>query len=581
MLKGGQDHDRSSCAGPLLSLHYKLLLAVFSISAKESLTNSSFKHNIFRGERTKQPSEQTNCSDCSSLFADIIKHCATYRGINFTTPKKDGSSSSAHSKPTEALIENFIQLLNDCLDASISCHILDLLSILFFNMEWSRGDLAKVTQGTLHSVYTTSAGNIHHLPYALVKVNSILTEGSSDKEGNHDRARVSLMNEAFTNLIETSNGNLKAKDSFTATFVHHILAHWSVLILDGTSQTHFLTELLESLDVFLTRRSTQHINSSPIKRQALSGLNEKSYACLFELLLYMTNASLSLSHPRRVKKKRASCDYLADKGAYGEIIGLVDFYTKLLSIFQINRICFPSRFIRTLVKNSSLLIRLSDYKLRQCVQWRNSQPSQIGMGMDCAAVELLQPLVDSVAACCIGSIISFCDRMKVQQDGRISSFASSYKHTRAITGLLYRAEGITETLRGICQSQNLIFPKDFTSTHDTSIINQSSDVNYPATKKRKRMQNEVSLKRMVRSRDPMNKMLTSPSILEVLPESDLTMQMLNDSINRKSTIQSGSEDSEQNDSDSEVDDDSIRVSVDNADDDDDDDSFGVIGNWAN
>ena len=509
---------------------------------------------------------------------DIVQSCASISSANFATATKEGTLSSTHSFSTEILREIFANHLNDCKDASISCHVIDLVTILLLNTECSRGALTKITQGVLHSVYTMSDGKVQNPPYALIKLNSILIDASTDENECLDSARASFVNETFTNLIQTSKALLKAKDSFTSCFIHRILAHWSALILDGTSCLQFHTELVEAIDSLLSRRSTRPINSSPRKRSILTGLNEKSHASLFELLLLMTNASLSLSKPRRVHKRRSSTDYFAETSPYGEVIGFMEVYGKLLLMFQTKRINFPRHFIRTIVRSSSQTIRISDYQLRQCVQWRSSQPSQIRPGMDCAAVELLQPLVESVASHCVGGIISFCNTMKVQQNGRKRSFDSSYKDTKAIAGLQYRCEGIKETLQGICQSQKLVLPKDFTSTRITTLMNISSDVDSLA-KKKQRLHKEHSPQRTTRSRGAMNIALKSPSVLELLPDTDVTMDMINTSITGESNLQSDSEDSELNNVESENDNDSIHDS-DNDDVMDDDDSFGVIGNWG-
>ena len=555
--------------GALLSSHYKLLLAVFSSATKDSPTKSVLQNIIFRRNRSKYPSESA-CSSSSSWFTDVIQSCAIMCGATVTSAKKDGTSSSIQSNSVAILREIFVTHLNGCKDASISCHIIDLVSILLINAEWSSGTLATITKGALCSVYTMSVGKARNPPYALIKLNSILLEAWANEAKWLDSDRAPFVIETFKNLIQSSKAILKAKDSFTSAFVHHILAHWSALILDGTSQIKFHTELVASLDVSFNRRLPQHhINPSSRKRSSLAGLNEKSHASLFEQLLLMTTASLSLSKPRRMKKRRSSADYIAETSPYGEIIGLVEVYGRLLLMFQANRINFPRRFIRTIVRSSSQMVRISDYQLRQCVQWRNSQPSQIGLGVDCAAAELLQPLVDSIASHCIGGITSFCNAMKVQQ--------SSYKHTRAIAGLNYRCEGIKETLRGICQSQNLILSKDFIATNDATVVNELSDDSNPAAKKKQRVHKQFSPQTAPRLSGPINKDLKSPSMLESLPDSDVTMEMINDSIARQSMLQSDSDDSELNDMESEIDQDSTKASDDG---DDDDDSFGVIGNWG-
>lgn len=580
IIKVCREHDKvlhGDDIGTFLSTHYKLLLAVFSNATKDTPTKLELQCNIFRRERSSHPSESASGGGNSiSWFKNVMESCAKICDTNFTASQMSETSSSSHPNSWTILSKTFATYLNDCKDTSISCHIIDLISILYINSEWSYGTLAKITKGSLYSVYITSAGKVKNPPYTLIKLNSVLREASTNKEECFDSDRDSFVNDSFTNMIQASKMLMKAKDSFTSAFVHHILAHWSALILDGTSQIKFHTELVESLENFFNRRSTQNINSYTRKMQILAGLNEKSHSSLFEILLLMINASLSLSKPRRVKK-RTSTDKFAGTSPYGEIIGFMEMHCRLLSMFQTNRINFPTSFIRTIVRSSSNIIKICEYQLRQCVQWRNLQPSRISTG-DFAAAELLQPLVDSVASHCIGGIISFCNTMKVQLNGRKKTFDRSYQHTRAIAGLQYRCEGIKETLHDICQSQNLDLPKDFTLMHDTTVI-AKFDVDNPVAKKKQRTLEELCPQKTISIRGSVNKAPNSPSVLELLPESDVTMDMLDASIALQFNLQSDSEDSDRCNVESVIDNDSMQESDAGNDGDDEDDSFGVIGNW--
>mmetsp|Transcript_10940 Transcript_10940/g.24151 ORF Transcript_10940/g.24151 Transcript_10940/m.24151 type:complete len:646 (+) Transcript_10940:312-2249(+) len=575
--KGNEGHRRRADLGTFLSVHNKLLLAVFSFATKGVAVRSSLKDNVLVREKRKQPPEPKDSCNIDSLFADIIQRCAEpspsspTNTVHSTAQDEALCSSSTLSTPTGALSEILLEQLKFCEDASISCQIIDLLSILFMHTECSRGILAKLALGSLHSVYTSSVGKAN-LPYAFFQLNSIIAEAAENEERETDRT--AFVKESFTPLIRTSNAILKAKDSFTAAFVHHLLAHWSALILEGASQFHCLTEMVEALDVFLSsafRRPKQNGSSPPRKKNALPGLNEKTHTSLFELLLHMINATLSLSKPRRSKKKRSSKAYQTE-GPYREVVWPLEVYGKLLSIFQSNHSFFPRRFLFTVVKSSLLMVRLSDYQLRQCVQWRNSQHLQIGIGTDSAAVELLQPLVDCVASH-IGSIISFCNTVKDQHNNNKRGWGSSYKYTKAAAGLLYRCEGIKETLQSICQSQNLVFPKDFTSLQDhcsSPKRKRDNDGDGAVTRKKQRGKRGLSPQRMIRSRCASDKVLASPSVLELLPELTHRKGMRYDSIKENFGLQSDSEDSQQSVND---DDDSVLGS-------DDDDSFGVVGDWA-
>jgi hypothetical protein len=498
-------------------------------------------------------------------------------GVNSTALEQGLCASSTFSTHTEALSEKFIQQMNQCEDSSISCYILDLLSIIFIHTECSRGILPAMASRTLHSVYTRSAGK-GYLPYILFKLHFILIK---DTNNDDESARISVVKETFALLIQTSNVLLRAKDSSTSAFVHHLLAQWSAHVIEGTSQRYCLTEMVESLDAFLAgsfRRSKQNSNSRPRAKTALPGLSEKTYTSLFELMLHMVSTSLSLSTPHRVKKKDSSKVYQV-KEPYEEVIWPMEIYGKLLSIFQNNHMCFPRRFIFTTVKASSIMIKLGGFQLRQCVQWRNSQPTLMGIGMDSAAVELLQPLIDCVSHC-IGNIISFCNTMKIQQNCDNGGSGSVYKYTKAIAGLLYGCEGIKETLQGICQAQFLIFPDDFTSVQvmrDSPKRKRDTYEDDYELGRGNHRSSEFSPRRKIRPRGSRDKTLKSPSILELLPKPGIGKDVRHDAIKCNSFLQSDSADSEESSLHSDVEFKNEGISMQGS---NDDDSFGVIGDWG-
>jgi len=557
--------------GAFLSAHYQLLLAVFSFAIKTVPIRSSMKDSIALAVTRKLPPEPKDRDYGYFLFSSTIQRCAdsisstpTDTG-NSSAPEKSILSLSSLSAPAQALSESLIQQLN-CEDATISCHIIDLLSILFIHTECPRGNDITFAD-TLHSIYTSSVGKAN-LPYTIFKISDILSRATKNEE--HESDRTSIVKENFTSLIRTANALLKAKDSFTVAFIHHILAHWGALVFEGVTQFHCLNKMVEAVDTLLDTASWRPKgNSSPPKHKhnTLPGLNEKNCGSLFELLLHLTNTSLSLSKPQRVKKKRSSKAYQVE-GPYGEMLWPLEIYGKLLSIFQSNHHFFPRRLVFIVIKNCLLLVRLSDYQVRQCVQWRNSQHSQIGTGKDLSSVEFLQPLVDGVASHCVGGILSFCNTLKGQLNTDKRSWGSSCKQTKAIAGLLYRCKGTKETLLSICQSQNLTFPKDFTSLLSSSPKRKRDD-DY-VQKKRHRIERELSLARMIRSRGSSNKVFTSPSVLEQIPASGHSNDLRYDSINVNSKHQSDSENSRLS---GDSDDDSMLES-------DDDNSFGVIGDWA-
>ncbi|KAL7538585.1 hypothetical protein ACHAXR_010064, partial [Thalassiosira sp. AJA248-18] len=571
IILGGKGDKGNAEVGVFLSAHYKLLLAVFSFATKGSALRLSMKDNVLLPAiRKKSPGPEKSVNNLS-CFTGIIQKCAELISSAESKPPDLGGclTSSSFSALTETLSENLFRQLKHCEDASISCHIIDLLSIVFVHTNCSRGVLAEITSGALHSVYTSSTGK-GNLPYTLFIMNDILTKATDEE---HESDRSSIVKESFASLIRTSNALLKAKDSFTVAFVHHVLAHWSALILEGASQFRCLTEMVEAVDAYLSTsfgRPNKKYSSPPCKKNPLPGLNGKTYTSLFELLLHMINTSLALSKPCCKKKERTSKAYQIE-GPYEETSWPWKVYGKLLFIFQSNHVFFPRRFALTVVKSSLLMTRLSDYQILQCVQWRNSQHSLNGMGNDSAAVEFLQPLIDNVASHCIGNIISFCNAMKVQQNDSERSWGSSYKHTKAISGLLFQCEGFKDTLQNICLSQGLNYPKDFTPHQITKGApkRKKGHCDDKVVKKKMRGGNrEFSPQGNIWSLGPSDKIQASPSVLELLPESGKSIGPRFEYINDNSSHQSGSEKSHLSD-----DVDSIFGSL-------DDDSFGAIGDWA-
>jgi len=242
-----------------------------------------------------------------------------------------------------------------------------------------------------------------------------------------------------------------------------------------------------------------------------------------------------------------------------QVIWPMEVFGKLISIFTSNHVFFPQRVVLATIKSSVLMIRIGDYQLRRCVQWRTTQPTQMGIGKDYAAVELLQPLID-VASHCIGSIISFCNTMKGHRRSGIGrGLDSTYKHNKAIAGLLYRSEGIKETLQSICQSQDLTFPQ-FTSQVfiSPSRMKRRGDVDDSTGRKRHRGNRELTPRRN-NIRSP------SSSVLESLDGSSGKRKKLT-----KTTTDMES-DSEYSQKSADDNDDSMKGS--------DSDSFGVVGEW--
>jgi len=548
---------------------------VFSFATKDAPLRSSLKHNVILREERKQSVEANGCSNDKDLFSDIIKSCAE---VLLSAHLNDGTSiiveqGVAMTSTVSALTENLILQLNQCLDASCACHILDLLSILLIYSECSRGTLAALASNTLHSVFTMSIGEVS-VPYTFLKLQNILSNGRQDED-----SRSSIVQESFALLGHTSKVLLRGKDSYTAAFNHFILAQWSAFVIEGASQNDCLNEMVNSLDDFLaastSQRSKQNSNARSRIKTVLPGLNEKTYTSLLELVLHMISTSLSLAMPYRV--------YHVGE-PYEEIIWPMKVFGKLLSIFQMYHIYFPRRFLLSVVKSSLLTIKRCDYQLQQCVLWRNSQSTRMGLGVDSAAAELLQPLVNGVASSCIENITSFCNTMKNQQNRNIKGLSDNYKHTKAIAGLLYRCERVKETLQSICQVHNLFYPRiQLDRKGSSKRIRETNEENDETVRESHRSSKGIHTPRKIRSRGSPDKSLKSPSVLELLPDPKISKGVHFDSIDDIMTrsieerfLQSDSEDTHMSyDTDFKKGyDESIKRS------DDDDDSFGVIGHWG-
>lgn len=506
-----------------LAAHYQLLLAVFSFATKETQLKPSLKNNVLQEKSEQQPSSPAP-SHIEHSLAAIIQECAdslpkAHFEVESTSLDEGlGLSSAALSTPAGTLSNALLQQLSDCNDASISCHIVDLLCIISIHTESSCDILAKITSDALRSIHTTISAGEGNLPYTFFKLNSIISE-IAVRDDENDRM-ASFVKESFSILIQASNALLKTKDSFASAFVHNLLAHWSALVLEGSSQFYCLSEIVGALEDFLSRafqRSKHNARSPPPRKQhsIMPSINERTHTTLFELLLHMINASFALAKPRLCASTENQND-----GPYGEVIGPMNIYGQLITMFQSNYAIFPRRFVLTVIKSSLFIIRLSDYQLQRCIEWRTSQPTQMGtVDMHHVAADLLQPLIDSLAFNCIGCINSFCNTMKVDQGGNRRGLDRSYKHTKAIAGLLYRCEGLKEIVLGVCQSQNLTYPrKDFTPLQGQSSEKRKSSMK----RKRQRGNRELSPRRKIPSRGHSEKVLASPSVLEMLPaETDL------------------------------------------------------------
>lgn len=511
------------------------------------------------------------------LFRDIIQTCAECTASS-TVPNSQVESSSSNpsslSMPSQTLYKLFFQQLKHCDDATISCDIVDLISIISMHTECPREEdfTFKAALESVYTSYLNPSANKTNLPYTFFKLCDILTKSTT----NDDESEItSFIQESFASLVQFSNGLFKTKDAYTSAFVHKILAHWSALILHNESQYCCLNEIAEALGSFISvtmRRSRRKALHHTRKANAFPGLNEKNFVSVFELALHLLNASFSLAKPHRTKTKHTSKGYQAN-GPYSDILQLLEVESKLLTIFQYNDVFFPQRCVYIVIKNSMIMARLCDKKLQLCTQWRNSRHSQIGSLRDFASVDFLQPLLNGVASNCVGAIISFCDTMRARHNNDGGSWSSIYRLSKATASLLHRCKGVKDTLQSICQSQSLTFPNCLPVNESVSPMSKKINRRHISPgRKRQRISSGGSPRRGIRS--------PASSVLESLPVKSNHGEGL-----QFDSITDGYEESLQSDSEElthsagEEDDlivdgnDSLLGSGDN-------DSFCVVGTWA-
>ena len=518
-----------------LSALYKILLAAFSLAASNTRVGPTMIDNALidvvpnrRRNKSIKPLDNRNLQ-----LDNLMRRCAATKDtadINSILTEADVTASVVK------LRESLLQQLEKCEDASISCFIIDLISILVISKESSRGAMADITWKSIHSVYHISSSSVTHLPYMLFEINHIISELTKNEHCDADK--VTIVKDAFSQLLRLSSTLLKTKDLHATTFYHIVLAHYSSLLMERVSQSQCLNEIYAALEAIIAFASEGPQNS-PWK--SLPGLNEKNLPSVFELLLHMNAVSFSLAKPFSSKKHRP---LNADKkqGPYCEIIWPIEMFGKLLLLFKTNHHSFSQRVFFNVVKHSLLMIKLCDYHLHYCVDWRNSQHvSLVATGSnDYAAAEMLQPLIDCIASACIRDITSFCHTTKNELSD------SNYKNTKSIAGLIFRIQGIKETLQNICQSQSLTFPQKFAPSDVAS--NKRGIVDDSATERKRR-----------RTYSPQKSYNSRLSVLEQLPTQ---------APERSYVVKSSSESEDSG------------MSDDNPFADSDDDSFGAVGDWA-
>ena len=514
---------------------YKILLAAFSLVASNSTGGPSILESTFidlvSNQRRRKKAVKIDSHDRHSDFDQLILMCA---GTKDTVDRN--TIPAVRDATTAKLKGSLMHQLEKCEDASISCYIVDLLSILAIKKNSSRGAMADITWKNIHFRHNFSSSSITHPPYMLIETNRVISEVT--KKDNCDRKRVAVVKDALSHLLRLTRTLLKTKDLHTKTFYHNILVHYSSLLIDNVSQSHWLEEMYTALEATAAKFS--------ISSKTLPGLNKSTAPSVFELLLQMNALSLSLAKPVSNKKYRP---LNADKnqGTYSEIIWPIKMFSKLLTF--LGKYSFSQVVLSRVVKHSLSMIKLCDYQLQHCIDWRNSQNApQFATGsQDYAAANMLQPLIDCIASVCIGSITSFCHTIKKELSD------SNYNNTKSIAVLIFRIQGIKDTLQDACQAQHLYMPKDFSRPDTVPVASKRKDVadNSSSEKKRHRAVSSSKSKKKVR----------------LSAHSSVLTQLAN-----QAEIEYKTRPSPEPDDTSMSDNTSLAAS--------DDDSFGVVGDWA-
>lgn len=517
-----------------LTAMYKILLAAFSFAARNkrvgpTMIDKSLIDVVPRRRRRKNI--KLDSSNDRNLQLDILmQKCATTKNAvdNNVVPTVPNVNTAVVK-----LKEGLLQQLKTCDDASISCYVMDLISILVVSEDSTCGAMADITWKNIHTVYHISSSSVTHLPYMMFEIHHIISDVTENEHCDAERAAV--VKDTFSRLLRFSNTLSKTKDLHAKAFYHNLLAHYSSLLIENVSQSQCLTEIFAALEgtIALSNQS-----------KSLPGLNEKNFPAVFELLMHMTTVSFSLAKPYSSKKH---CPLNADKqlGPYCEIMWPIEMFGKLLFLAQTRS--FPRRVLFNVVKHSLLMIKLCEYQLQYCVDWRNSQKvSMVTTGsQDYAAVGMLQPLIDKIASVCTNDATSFCRTIRKELS------ASNFKNTKSIAELIFRIQGIEETLKSICQSQSLTLPQR-TASSDAVTSNKRGIADDPAHDKKRR-------RSLFQQKSNNSRPSFSTSILEQLPtEASERPHML------KHFSESEDSGSSSNDSFAES----------------DDDSFGAIGDWA-
>ena len=434
-----------------VSCHFSLLLAAFSSYTKDLAVHLHVNDDIIASRRKKRvPTLESHSNDNNvSRLSDLITKCS--HG-SCTDNNVDVSSIDT---VLEILKEQLLIELEKTEDYSMTCQLVDLLAMLTMHFDHNKACkcIVDATKEALGSVYSSNHANVD-LPYLLFKIDHTVR--------NTNDARLSVAKIPFSRLLQSANTLIKTKDSSTSAFIHHLLSHWSALVLCGSSQYRFLAETSQAVgDVIAFSCHTDSKQSDGRARisNQLPMLNKKMCIPVFELLMQMITASLSLAHPIRIRKVNQDPSQ-NENTPYEEIISLLVAFDKMLRLFRAHRLHFNQRVFFGITKASLLVIKLGIYQLQDCVNWRTSQPlslNNLDGNDDPAAASLLQPLLDALSANCIGSISSFCRDYSVMTPH--SRNGLSYKHSRAIATLRFKCKGLKDLIINTCKAHGFEVPK--------------------------------------------------------------------------------------------------------------------------
>ena len=466
----------------------------------------------------------SNDDNVSRLF-DLINKCSH---VASTDSKGDMSSIET---AIGILNKQLLEELEKAEDYSTTCQLVDLLTMLTIHFDRNKACkcIVDATNEVLGSVYSSSYADVD-LPYILFKI--------SDTVRSTDGARVSVAKTPFSRLLQSADTIIKTKDSTTSAFIHHLLSHWSALVLCRSSQYKFLAETSQAVGDVIA--FSCNMDSKQSHRRArisdrLPMLNKKMCIPVFELLMQMLIASFSLAYPIPIRKMNHNPGQ-KERTPYDDIISLLVVYDKMLRLYRSHRLFFNQRVFFCITKASLLVLKLGIYQLQNSVEWRTSQPfslNNLDEDYDPAAASLLQPLLETLSVNCIESISTFCgdSYMKSNSRNRLS-----YKHSRAIGTLRFKCKGLKDLINNICKTQGLEVPK----------VTLSHGSNDDGLEER-----DCSMKRSLDAPSQTNKRHRN--------DSSSVLEQLNTNPNNLTS------DSE-NDSD--------------AGSDDDDGSFGVVGDWG-